>query len=128
MKNHVSAGQRSPTSIVEAAIDAFNRGHVSALLLDEKPGRGRRQVSPDAAAVAIDERPISVAHVSALDDRRVFCALVTAHGNELVGVYALVDGRIAQARHYFSDFATLVSVGVLGQDDGKSSTEALSSR
>ena len=127
MTNPVSACRNSLLSIVHVAIDAFNRGHVSALVPIENPS-GRRQTSPDAATAAIDERPISVRHISTLDARRVFCALVTAHGNELVGVYSLTDGRIARARHYFSDFDLLVSVGILDPDDDESSTQAQSSR
>ena len=111
--------RRSLTSIVEAAIHDFNGGHISALLPTDGPGAHRR-IEPDAATAAIDERPFSVSHIAALDAGRVFCALVTAHGNELVGVYSLANDRIAHARHYFSDFATLVHVGILDHDDGQS--------
>jgi hypothetical protein len=123
-----SISVREPTKAVQAAIDAFNRGDVGALIPRQHANGRRSGISPDATTTAVDERPISVRHMSGLDARRVFCALVTAHGNELVGVYSLTNGRIAQARHYFSDVDLLVSVGILDHDDDESSAQGQSSR
>lgn len=125
MSSPVSGRERAPVSVVQAAIDAFNRGDINALIPDSgsrpSPRRWQRR-SPDAAIAAVDERPIAVSHISSLDARRVFCALVTAHGSELVGVYALANGRIAEARHYFSDIELLVNVGILERDELEAST------
>lgn len=126
MSSPILARERSPLDVVRAAIDAFNRGDIGALIPNAHPSR-RRRIAPDAAVTAIAERPISVSHISSLDAHRVFCALATAAGSDLVGVYSLADGRIAEARHYFSDLDLLVSVGVLDGDEADS-TKAQSRR
>jgi hypothetical protein len=127
MTGPAPARARSPLDTVRAAIDAFNHGDAGALIPGEHPSLRPGQIAPDAAAAAIEERPISISRISSLDARRVFCALVTAHGSELVGVYSLANGRIADARHYFSDVDLLVCVGILDRDEAES-TKAQSSR
>ena len=126
MTSPVLAHGRSPFDVVRAAIDAFNRGDAGALMPSGHRS-GRRRIAPDAAVTAVDERPISISHLSSLDAHRVFCTLVTAHGSELVGVYSLANGRIAEARHYFSDLDLLASVGILDRDEAES-TKAQSRR
>ena len=127
MISPVLARERSPLDIVRAAVDAFNRGDGGALIPNGHPSGRWRQVAPDAAIAAIGERPISIRHISSLDAQRVFCALVTAHGSQLAGVYSLADGRITEVRHYISDVDLLVSVGILDHDDAES-TKVPSSR
>jgi hypothetical protein len=126
MTSPILARERSPLDVVRAAIEAFNRGDAGALI-PSGPGSDRPRIAPDAAVIAVDERPLSIRHISSLDAHRVFCALVTAHHSELVGVYSLANGRIAEARHYFSDVELLVGVGILDGDEAES-TKAQSSR
>jgi hypothetical protein len=103
--------------VVRSAVDDFNRGDIEALMPRQEAGMRRRTPCPDAAVVAIDERPIAIAHIAGLDADRVFCRLVTAHDSQLVGVYSLADGRVDGARHYFSDVDLLVRVGILRPGD-----------
>jgi hypothetical protein len=118
MTSPILAPRRSPLGGVRAAIDAFNHGDIGALIPNAH--RRRRRSAPDAAVTAIAERPLSVTHISGLDAHRVFCTLVTTYDSKLVGVYSLAHGRIAEARHYFSDADLLVSVGILDQDEAES--------
>lgn len=105
--------QQSLIHAVEAAVGAFNRGDVEALIPRSGGPRRRRRSCPDASSAAIGERPVSISHISCVDAGRVLCSLVTAHGTEVVGVYCLSDGRISDADHFFSDVELLVSVGIL---------------
>jgi hypothetical protein len=103
--------------VIRSAVDDFNRGNIEALMPQDGAPARRRPSCPDAALVAIDERPITITHMDGLEAQRVCCSLVTAHDSELVGIYDLADGRVARARHLFSDVDLLVRVGILRPGD-----------
>lgn len=114
---------QEPIRVVQGAIDAFNRGDAKALIpragdgadtdscdtVRPRPDRGL----PEATVFALEGGTISVRHISCLDARRVFCELIMPDGTDLVGIYAVDDERISDARHYFSDIDMLVTVGIL---------------
>lgn len=108
-----SAVARSAVDVVHAAVDAFNRGQVRALVPDALLPAGRSRIPADAARAAIDERPLSIGRIFSPDPGRVVCALVTAAGDQLVGIYSITDDRVTAARYYFSDVDLLISVGIV---------------
>lgn len=107
--------------MVLAAIEACNRGDTGALTAACNGAAGARigakpRCGSLDATLALEDGTISVRRVSCLDDRRVFCSLVTETGIDFVGIYCVDDGRITDARHYFSDVELLISVGILEED------------
>ena len=120
MTNSSSADHpQEPARVIQAAIDAFNRGDVNALTphagneADARSSDVPRRGSPEATVFARGEGTISVRHISCLDPRRVFCALVTRGGFDVAGIYSVNEGRITDARYFFSDFEMLATVGII---------------
>jgi hypothetical protein len=120
--------------VIRAAVAAFNRGdpqalsvqrgdarscgsdrttHQQALGCSPMPScRAGRPLPPGAC-----ETGVSLKSVHLLDDRRAVCHLVIGDSVDVAGIYAVDEGRITAACHYFSDLDLLVKVGILGASD-----------
>jgi len=120
----------STAAVINAALDGFNHGDQDALSArtdgDPAAGPGARRTqarlgcSPCRACMAgrpmplaAGESELSITAIRDLGQRRAVCSLATADGTKLVGLYAVDDGHITAACHYFSDIDMLDKLGIL---------------
>lgn len=122
------AGAAPAAVVIGRALAAFNRGDAHALTpqaagtdpaapAQERLGcaDGRRCAEVRQMPFRAGERRLALLGVRELGDGRSVCEIEASDGTRLVGLYAVADGVITAACHYFSDVATLERIGVLPQ-------------
>jgi hypothetical protein len=120
----------STVAVINAALDGFNHGDQEALSArtygDPAAGPGTRRpqrrlgCSPCRTCIAgrpmplaAGESELSLTAIRELGRGRAVCNLARADGTRLVGLYAVDDGHITAACHYFSDIEMLDKLGIL---------------